>query len=285
MPLPTPSNWMHTHNVKTNLSGRGGRQLQPRPCPPAQWLSRCKDGRARNEESGNAQCGLRQYIAEKHGCNTTNLPVSAASKSVHLHPSLHTGHDPRSDPQACWCATPTPPRCCAGIWAADNLPAMPVRGRAGDYDGVKFLTCQDVEDEVAGAAGCAGIHRETSRIGAGRGQSKCAAWACPASPPTPPSAASRICWASGAVPPARLRCRQMFGAEGFLMDRQWARRPSGSSTASKSISVSHNERVVYDTPLRATKGGTPRRTRAAARGTAPIMMLNWSRWTRRSRRA
>ena len=158
--------WMHTHNVKTNLSGEVEYSYNPAPdlaplpaVQPETFMGfRRKDGRAaiRNEIWIIPTVGCVNDIAKKMVQDNQDL-VSGSIEGLYTftHPfgCSQTGHD-HAQTRKLLAALVRHPNAAAVLvlhLGCENLQHDQFVAELGDYDSdrVKFLTCQDVEDEFA----------------------------------------------------------------------------------------------------------------------------------------
>ena len=163
-----PGTWMHTHNVHTNLSGEveysynPAPDLAPLPKVEAETFMgfRRKDGRAaiRNEIWIIPTVGCVNDIAKKIVADNQDL-VTGSIEGLYTftHPfgCSQTGHD-HAQTRKLLAALVRHPNAAAVLvlsLGCENLTHEQFLTELGDYDHdrVKFLTCQDVEDEFAAA--------------------------------------------------------------------------------------------------------------------------------------
>ena len=163
-----PGSWMHTHNVHTNLSGEVEYSYNPAPdlaplpkVEPETFMGfRRKDGRAaiRNEIWIIPTVGCVNDIAKKIVADNQDL-VTGSIEGLYTftHPfgCSQTGHD-HAQTRKLLAALVRHPNAAAVLvlsLGCENLTHEQFLTELGDYDHdrVKFLTCQDVEDEFAAA--------------------------------------------------------------------------------------------------------------------------------------
>ena len=298
--------WMHTHNVKTNLSGEVEYSYNPAPdlaplpaVEPETFLGfRRKDGRAaiRNEIWIIPTVGCVNDIAKKMVQDNQDL-VSGSIEGLYTftHPfgCSQTGHD-HAQTRKLLAALVRHPNAAAVLvlhLGCENLQHDQFVAELGDYDPhrVKFLTCQEVEDEFAAgrqlleqlAAYAGQFHREAipvselvvgMKCGGSDGLSGITA------NPTIGRFSDMLGQRGGST--VLTEVPEMFGAEGFLMDRCISREVFGKAermiNGFKEYFISHNE-VVYDNPSPGNKQGgiTTLEDKSCGcvqkGGTAPIM--------------
>ena len=163
-----PGTWMHTHNVHTNLSGEVEYSYNPAPdlaplpkAEPETFMGfRRKDGRAaiRNEIWIIPTVGCVNDIAKKMVADNQDL-VTGSIEGLYTftHPfgCSQTGHD-HAQTRKLLAALVRHPNAAAVLvlhLGCENLQHDQFVEELGEYDHdrVKFLTCQDVEDEFAAA--------------------------------------------------------------------------------------------------------------------------------------
>ena len=163
-----PGTWMHTHNVHTNLSGEVEYSYNPAPdlaplpkVEPETFMGfRRKDGRAaiRNEIWIIPTVGCVNDIAKKMVADNQDL-VTGSIEGLYTftHPfgCSQTGHD-HAQTRKLLAALVRHPNAAAVLvlhLGCENLQHDQFVEELGEYDHdrVKFLTCQDVEDEFAAA--------------------------------------------------------------------------------------------------------------------------------------
>lgn len=175
-----PGTWMHTHNVHTNLSGEVEYSYNPAPdlaplpktAPETFMGFRRKDGRAaiRNEIWIIPTVGCVNDIAKKMVADNQDL-VTGSIEGLYTftHPfgCSQTGHD-HAQTRKLLAALVRHPNAAAVLvlhLGCENLQHDQFVEELGEYDHdrVKFLTCQDVDDEFAAARqhpeGAGGLRR------------------------------------------------------------------------------------------------------------------------------
>ena len=163
-----PGTWMHTHNVHTNLSGEVEYSYNPAPdlaplpkVEPETFMGfRRKDGRAaiRNEIWIIPTVGCVNDIAKKMVADNQDL-VTGSIEGLYTftHPfgCSQTGHD-HAQTRKLLAALVRHPNAAAVLvlhLGCENLQHDQFVEELGEYDHdrVKFLTCQDVDDEFTAA--------------------------------------------------------------------------------------------------------------------------------------
>ena len=163
-----PGTWMHTHNVHTNLSGEVEYSYNPAPdlaplpkVEPETFMGfRRKDGRAaiRNEIWIIPTVGCVNDIAKKMVNDNQDL-VTGSIEGLYTftHPfgCSQTGHD-HAQTRKLLAALVRHPNAAAVLvlhLGCENLQHDQFVEELGEYDHdrVKFLTCQDVDDEFTAA--------------------------------------------------------------------------------------------------------------------------------------
>ncbi len=157
-----PGSWMHTHNVKTNLSGEVAYTYQPdlhypAPVKPELFSGfRRKDGRAaiRNEIWIIPTVGCVNDVAKKLAKDNQDLvdgSIDGLYAFTHPFGCSQTGAD-HAQTRKLLAALARHPNAAAVLvlsLGCENLTHEQFLAELGEYDAdrVKFLTCQDVEDE------------------------------------------------------------------------------------------------------------------------------------------
>ena len=159
-----PGQWIHTHNMKTNLSGEVEYTYEPThpelaPVEPQTFMGyRTKDGRAatRNEIWIIPTVGCVNGIAQTLEAQCQDL-VQGAVEGIHAftHPfgCSQTGADHEQTKKLLVALSRHPNA--AGVLflslGCENCTHQQILDELGEYDPqrVRFLTCQDVEDELA----------------------------------------------------------------------------------------------------------------------------------------
>ena len=274
-----PGTWMHTHNVRTNLSGEMEYSYHPNvhpltPAEPETFMGyRRRDGRAaiRNEiwiipTVGCVNDCAKALVRENQDLVTGS--IDGLYTFTHPFGCSQTGHD-HAQTRKLLAALVRHPNAGAVLvlsLGCENLTHDQFVAELGDYDPdrVKFLTCQEVEDELATGrdllkelAAYAGQFRREPipvselvvgmKCGGSDGLSGITA------NPTIGRFSDRLCARGGST--VLTEVPEMFGAEGSLMDR--CRNEEVFDKAVRMINgfkeyfISHNE-VVYDNPAPAT---------------------------------
>ena len=301
-----PGTWMHTHNVHTNLSGEVEYSYHPAPdlaplpkVEPETFMGfRRKDGRAaiRNEIWIIPTVGCVNDIAKKMVNDNQDL-VTGSIEGLYTftHPfgCSQTGHD-HAQTRKLLAALVRHPNAAAVLvlhLGCENLQHDQFVEELGEYDHdrVKFLTCQDVDDEFTAAreilkelAAYAGQFKREPipvselvvgmKCGGSDGLSGITA------NPTIGRFSDMMGQRGGST--VLTEVPEMFGAEGFLMDRCINRevfvKAEHMINGFKEYFISHNE-VVYDNPSPGNKQGgiTTLEDKSCGcvqkGGTAPIM--------------
>ena len=163
-----PGTWMHTHNVHTNLSGEVEYSYNPSPdlaplpkVEPETFMGfRRKDGRAaiRNEIWIIPTVGCVNDIAKKMVADNQDLvtgTIEGLYTFTHPFGCSQTGHD-HAQTRKLLAALVRHPNAAAVLvlhLGCENLQHDQFVEELGEYDHdrVKFLTCQDVDDEFTAA--------------------------------------------------------------------------------------------------------------------------------------
>ena len=301
-----PGTWMHTHNVHTNLSGEveysynPSPELAPLPKVEAETFMgfRRKDGRAaiRNEIWIIPTVGCVNDIAKKMVADNRDLvtgTIEGLYTFTHPFGCSQTGHD-HAQTRKLLAALVRHPNAAAVLvlhLGCENLQHDQFVEELGEYDHdrVKFLTCQDVDDEFAAArdilkelAAYAGQFKREPipvselvvgmKCGGSDGLSGITA------NPTIGRFSDMMGQRGGST--VLTEVPEMFGAEGFLMDRCINHdvfvKAEKMINGFKDYFISHNE-VVYDNPSPGNKQGgiTTLEDKSCGcvqkGGTAPIM--------------
>ena len=238
-----PGAWMHTHNVKTNLSGEVAYTYHPdlhplTPAEPGTFLGfRRADGRAaiRNEIWIIPTVGCVNDCAKALVRDNQDL-VTGTIDGLYTFPHpfgcSQTGHD-HAQTRKLLAALVRHPNAAAVLvlsLGCENLTHEQFLEELGDYDHdrVRFLTCQEVEDELAAGreilkelADYAGRFRRQPipvselvvgmKCGGSDGLSGVTA------NPTIGRFSDMLCARGGST--VLTEVPEMFGAEGFLMNR------------------------------------------------------------------
>ena len=277
-----PGQWLHTHNVKTNLSGEVEYTYNPThpvvdPVEPETFMGfRRADGRAatRNELWIIPTVGCVNDIAKKMVNDNQDL-VTGSIEGLYTftHPfgCSQTGHD-HAQTRKLLAALVRHPNAAAVLvlhLGCENLQHDQFVEELGEYDHdrVKFLTCQDVDDEFTAAreilkelAAYAGQFKREPipvselvvgmKCGGSDGLSGITA------NPTIGRFSDMMGQRGGST--VLTEVPEMFGAEGFLMDRCINKevfvKAEHMINGFKEYFISHNE-VVYDNPSPGNKAG------------------------------
>ena len=301
-----PGTWMHTHNVHTNLSGEVEYSYNPSPdlaplpkvAPETFMGFRRKDGRAaiRNEIWIIPTVGCVNDIAKKIVNDNQDLvtgTIEGLYTFTHPFGCSQTGHD-HAQTRKLLAALVRHPNAAAVLvlhLGCENLQHDQFVEELGEYDHdrVKFLTCQDVDDEFTAArdilkelAAYAGQFKREPipvselvvgmKCGGSDGLSGITA------NPTIGRFSDMMGQRGGST--VLTEVPEMFGAEGFLMDRCINHdvfvKAEQMINGFKEYFISHNE-VVYDNPSPGNKQGgiTTLEDKSCGcvqkGGTAPIM--------------
>ncbi|MCD7955515.1 MAG: altronate dehydratase family protein [Lachnospiraceae bacterium] len=299
-----PGTWMHTHNVKTNLSGEIAYTYQPNlhypePVEPEMFSGfRRKDGRAaiRNEIWIIPTVGCVNDVAKNLAKENQDLvtgTIDGLYAFTHPFGCSQTGAD-HAQTRKLLAALARHPNAAAVLvlsLGCENLTHEQFLEELGEYDAdrVKFLTCQDVEDEYeAGrklleqcAEYAAQLAREPipvselvvgMKCGGSDGLSGITA------NPTVGRFSDMMTARGGST--VLTEVPEMFGAEGFLMNRcvdeTVFEKAVDMINGFKNYFLSHNE-VVYENPSPGNKKGgiTTLEDKSCGcvqkGGTAPIM--------------
>ncbi|MDO4960524.1 MAG: altronate dehydratase family protein [Eubacteriales bacterium] len=296
--------WMHTHNVHTNLSGEIEYSYHPHVVPVAPVEPETfngfmrKDGRAaiRNEIWIIPTVGCVNDIAKKMVKDNQDL-VTGTIEGLYTFPHPYgcsqTGEDHAQTRKLLAALTRHPNAAAVLVLSlgCENLTHEQFLAELGDYDPdrVKFLTCQEVEDEFeAGrelltelAAYAAQFKREpipVSKLVVGM---KCGGSDGLSGITANPTVGrfSDLMVARGAST-VLTEVPEMFGAEGILMNRcvneEIFNKAVKMINGFKNYFISHHE-VVYDNPSPGNKQGgiTTLEDKSCGcvqkGGTAPIM--------------
>ena len=277
-----PGCWVHTHNMKTNLSGEveytyNPKITHPAPAAPATFRGfRRRDGKVgiRNEIWIIPTVGCVNDIAKKLVADNQDL-VSGSIDGLYTftHPfgCSQTGED-HAQTRKLLAALTRHPNAGAVLvlqLGCENLTHEQFGAELGEYDEnrVKFLTCQAVEDEYAAAreileqlAAYAGSFQREEisaselvigmKCGGSDGLSGITA------NPTVGRFSDMLIAMGGST--VLTEVPEMFGAEGFLMDRCINEEVFGKAVnminGFKNYFIRHNE-VVYENPSPGNKAG------------------------------
>ncbi len=278
----TPGMWVHTHNMSTNLSGEmeytyDPKVVFPAPLPAGTFQGyRRKDGRAaiRNEIWIIPTVGCVNDVAKAMVRENQDL-VSGSIDGLYTftHPfgCSQTGEDHAQTRKLLAALTRHPNAGAVLVLSlgCENLTHEQFLAELGDFDPdrVKFLTCQQVPDELAAgrellkecAKYASQFHRETipaselvvgMKCGGSDGLSGITA------NPTVGRFSDLLVAQGGST--VLTEVPEMFGAEGFLMDRcqneAVFQKAVSMINGFKAYFIRHNE-VVYDNPSPGNKQG------------------------------
>ena len=299
-----PGQWVHTHNMKTNLSGEveytyDPKVVFPEPIPAKTFMGyRRKDGRAaiRNEIWIIPTVGCVNDVAKamvRENQDLVSGTIDGLYTFTHPFGCSQTGHDHAQTRKLLAALTRHPNAGAVLVLSlgCENLTHDQFLAELGDYDPerVKFLTCQEVEDELAAgrellkecAAYAGRFQREEMPVSELVVGMKCGG-SDGLSGITANPTVGRFSDMLGAMGGATVLTEvpEMFGAENFLMDRCVDKgvfeKAAGMLNGFKDYFISHNE-VVYDNPSPGNKQGgiTTLEDKSCGcvqkGGTAPIM--------------
>ena len=274
--------WVHTHNMKTNLSGQLEYSYHPKLNPPAPQVPGSFQGYRRK----NGQVGIRNeiWIIPTVGC-VNDVAKTLVRENQDLvtgtidglytfpHPfgCSQTGADHAQTRKLLAALTRHPNAGAVLVLSlgCENLTHEQFLEELGPYDEnrVKFLTCQQVEDDLEAGreiltqlAGYAGsFHREPipaselvvgMKCGGSDGLSGITA------NPTVGRFSDLLVSQGGST--VLTEVPEMFGAEGFLMDRciseEVFHKAENMINGFKDYFLRHNE-VVYENPSPGNKAG------------------------------
>lgn len=277
-----PGDWVHTHNMRTNLSGEVEYTYNPNIHHPASQAPgsfmgfRRKDGKVgiRNEIWIIPTVGCVNDIAKamvQENQDLVNGTIDGLYTFTHPFGCSQTGED-HAQTRKLLAALTRHPNAAAVLvlhLGCENLTHEQFVAELGDFDPdrVKFLTCQNVEDEfVAGrqilqelAAFAASFRREPisaaelvigMKCGGSDGLSGITA------NPTVGRFSDMLVAQGGST--VLTEVPEMFGAEGFLMDRcvneEVFHKAVDMINGFKNYFLRHNE-VVYENPSPGNKAG------------------------------
>jgi len=277
-----PGQWVHTHNMKTNLSGEMEYTYHPNvhyPAPqtPGTFLGyRRKDGKVgiRNEIWIIPTVGCVNDVAKALARENQDLvrgSIDGLYTFTHPFGCSQTGADHAQTRKLLAALTRHPNAGAVLVLAlgCENLTHEQFLEELGDFDEnrVKFLTCQQVEDEMAAGRSlleqCAAFAGQFVReeipaselvigmkCGGSDGLSGITA------NPTVGRFSDMLVAMGGST--VLTEVPEMFGAEGFLMDRcvneEVFHKAVNMINGFKNYFLSHNE-VVYDNPSPGNKAG------------------------------
>ena len=274
--------WMHTHNVKTNLEGETDYVYEPdaQPLPPETPETFMgfvrKDGRAavRNEiwiiPTVGCVNGVAKTLAEQNR-DLVRGSVDGIYAFTHPFGCSQTGAD-HAQTRKLLGALVNHPNAAAVLvvgLGCENLTHEQFLEELGDFDKdrVKFLTCQEVEDEfeegrklleecVSYAEQFHRVPVSTARLVIGMKCGGSDGLSGITANPTVGAFSDRLCAQGGTT--ILTEVPEMFGAEGFLLNRCAA--PEVFEKAVRMLNgfkryfISHNE-VVYDNPSPGNRKG------------------------------
>lgn len=274
--------WMHTHNVKTNLEGEMEYTYTPQVTPlvpqaPATFKGfRRKDGRAaiRNEIWIIPTVGCVNDVAKalvRENADLVTGTIDGLYTFPHPFGCSQTGEDHAQTRKLLAALTRHPNAATVLVLSlgCENLTHEQFLAELGEYDPerVKFLTCQQVEDEMEEgrkiltelAAYAAQFVREDisaselvigMKCGGSDGLSGITA------NPTVGAFSDLLCAQGGST--VLTEVPEMFGAEGMLMNRcineEVFNKAVSMINGFKNYFIRHNE-VVYDNPSPGNKQG------------------------------
>ncbi len=278
--------WVHTHNMRTALDGRSEYEYAPSPdewkCDPGEFAGATFDGFLR----ADGRAGVRNeiWIVPTVGCvNSVASALAAENQGLvggavegiyafgHPYGCSQTGEDHARTRRllAALCRSPNAGGVLVLSLGCENLTQEQFRKELGEIDEarVRFLVCQDVEDELAeGSALLAGIaeamrgdRRETlpaSKLVVGL---KCGGSdglsGITANPAVGRFSDILVSLGGSTV---LTEVPEMFGAERLLMDRASSRdvydKTVGLIERYKNYFVRHGQ-VVYENPSPGNKAG------------------------------
>ena len=278
----TPGDWVHTHNMKTNLSGEIEYTYHPNITPPAPVAPasfrgfRRRDGKVgiRNEIWVIPTVGCVNDVAKalvKENQDLVTGSIDGLYTFTHPFGCSQTGED-HAQTRKLLAALTRHPNAGAVLvlhLGCENLTHEQFVAELGEYDEnrVKFLTCQQVEDELeagrslleALAEYAGSFQREEisaselvigMKCGGSDGLSGITA------NPTVGRFSDMLIAMGGST--VLTEVPEMFGAEGFLMDRCVSEdvfhKAVGMINGFKNYFLRHNE-VVYENPSPGNKAG------------------------------
>ena len=277
-----PGQWVHTHNMKTNLSGEetytyNPNITQPTPSAPETFLGyRRKDGKVgvRNEIWILPTVGCVNDVAKalvKENQHLVTGSVEGLYAYTHPFGCSQTGHD-HAQTRKLLASLAKHPNAGAVLvlsLGCENLTQEQFKEELGDFDPerIQFLICQQTEDELevggklleACARFAASFQREPipaseliigMKCGGSDGLSGITA------NPVVGRFSDMLVAQGGST--VLTEVPEMFGAEGLLMDRCVNEEVFGKAVAMingfKDYFIRHNE-VVYDNPSPGNKAG------------------------------
>ena len=274
--------WVHTHNMRTNLSGEEEYSYEPKvpavePVEPETFMGfRRKDGRVavRNEIWIIPTVGCVNDVAKKLAADSQDLvtgSVEGLYAFTHPYGCSQTGAD-HAQTRKLLAALARHPNAGAVLvlsLGCENLQHDQFVAELGDYDPerIKFLTCQDVEDEFAAGRAlleeCAAYASQFKRepvpvsglvigmkCGGSDGLSGVTA------NPTVGVFSDMVIARGGST--VLTEVPEMFGAEGMLLSRCVSRevfdKAANMLNSFKDYFISHHE-TVYENPSPGNKKG------------------------------
>lgn len=277
-----PGDWVHTHNMKTNLSGEIEYTYHPKlrfpePVKPASFQGyRRRDGKVgiRNEIWIIPTVGCVNDVAKalvKQNQDLVQGSIDGLYTFPHPFGCSQTGEDHAQTRKLLAALTRHPNAGAVLVLSlgCENLTHEQFLAELGDYDEnrVKFLTCQQVEDEYEAGRACleqlaafAGQFRREEipaselvigmKCGGSDGLSGITA------NPTVGRFSDMLVAQGGST--VLTEVPEMFGAEGFLMDRcvseEVFHKAVNMINGFKAYFLRHNE-VVYENPSPGNKAG------------------------------
>ena len=277
-----PGEWVHTHNMKTNLSGEIEYTYNPKinhpaplDCPTFQGFRR-KDGKVgiRNEIWIIPTVGCVNDVAKALVQQNQDLvcgSIDGLYTFTHPFGCSQTGHDHAQTRKLLAALTRHPNAGAVLVLSlgCENLTHEQFLEELGEYDAdrVKFLTCQQVDDELVA---CRGLLEQCAEFAGQFQREKIPAselvvgMKCGGSDglsgitanPTVGRFSDLLVAQGGST--VLTEVPEMFGAEGFLMDRcvneQVFKKAVDMINGFKAYFIRHNE-VVYDNPSPGNKQG------------------------------
>ncbi len=277
-----PGDWVHTHNMHTNLSGEMEYSYHPNIHPPVPVAPESFQGYLRPD--GRAAIRNEIWIIPTVGC-VNDVAKALVRENQHLvtgfveglycytHPfgCSQTGEDHAQTRKLLAALTRHPNAAAVLVLSlgCENLTHEQFLEELGEYDPdrVKFLTCQQVEDELAeGAkllAECARYAARFTRQSIPASQ-LVVGMKCGGSDGLSGITANPVVGIFSDMLVAQggstvlTEVPEMFGAEGFLMDRcvneEVFHKAVNMVNGFKNYFIRHNE-VVYDNPSPGNKQG------------------------------
>ena len=264
--------WVHTHNMRTNLSGE--EEYAYEPSVPEIEAAEAETFQGYRREDGRATVGCVNDVAKKLVSDNQDL-VSGSIDGLYTFPHPYgcsqTGDD-HAQTRKLLAALARHPNAGAVLvlsLGCENLQHDQFVEELGEYDAerVKFLTCQDVEDEFAAGrtlleqcASYAGRYRREAvpvselviglKCGGSDGLSGVTA------NPTVGAFSDMVIARGGST--VLTEVPEMFGAEGMLLSRCVNEQVFGKAAAMlnsfKDYFISHND-TLYENPSPGNKKG------------------------------